>query len=493
MNRFLYILVFILTSSSLSFSQKWLKNTRAYSTLGIVVGSDSLSPFLIRSNQYGTLLNTSNFLYVNSGLYKQYDSLYTVNKKLKRFGIGYGIEGHANAGGTKQDFRLPEAYIKVRYGAFEVYGGRRREIQGLVDTSGTMGSYIWSGNALPLPKVEVSIPNYTPIIGKGLISIKGNFAHGWFGDGDSVKNYFLHQKSFYARVGRPNWKLKFFGSFNHQVQWGGRPATPFYDAISNQTISKFGSDFATFVKVATGVSLAYGSADWTNQSGVAANEAGNRSGNHLGTVDVGMEIYVAKAKIFLYRQSVFEDGSLFYLTNISDGLNGVSLKLYDTKIIKSICFEYLNTTSQGGAIFSDIVAELRGVDNYFNNGIYKDNWTYNRMTIGNPLLSPINIQHNSQELIQQFGVSYILNNRVSAYNFKINYNLNNLSFYSQLIYSDNYGNYAFNTGKLKNTSLIQSGNYKFKGYLFSGYLSADLGNYWNKNIGLRFALKKTWL
>ena len=76
--------------------------------------------------------------------------------------------------------------------------------------------------------------------------------------------------------------------------------------------------------------------------------------------------------------------------------------------------------------FSNIVSELRGVDNYFNNGIYKDNWTYNRMTIGNPLLSPISIQHSSQELIQQFGVSNILNNRVSAYNFKINYNLNNL-------------------------------------------------------------------
>jgi hypothetical protein len=425
-----------------TYSQKWYKKARAYTGVGLVVGSDSLAPFLIRSNQYGTLLNTSNSLYFNSGIKKQYDSLYTLNKKLKKFDYGYGIEGHVNIGRT-QDFRLPEAYAKIRYGVFELYGGRRREIQGLVDTLGTMGSYIWSGNALPLPKVEVSIPNYTPIIGKGLISIKGNFAHGWFGDADSVKNYWLHQKSFYARVGKPSWKVKFYGGFNHQVQWGGRPAKPFYDPISNQTISKFGSDFATFVKVATGVSLASGANDWTNQTGVAANEAGNRSGNHLGTVDVGMEFYLAKAKIFLYRQSLYDDGSLFYLTNISDGLNGVSFTLLKNVPLKSISLEILRTNSQGGPIFNNINAQLRGQDNYFNNSIYVDGWQYKDQIIGNPLILVGYLMKYKTPIKENLPKNYILNNRVLGYNLSTRFKFNKVNICNNFLYSQNFGTYIF--------------------------------------------------
>jgi hypothetical protein len=478
-----------LVFNSTAYSQKWYKKAKLYSGVGFIGGTDSLSPFLIRSNQFGTLLNTSNFIYFNGGIKKQYDSLYTINKKLKKFDYGYGIEGHVNIGRT-QDFRLPEAYVKIRYGVFELYGGRRREIQGLVDTLGTMGSYIWSGNALPLPKVEVSIPNYTPIIGKGLISIKGNFAHGWFGDADSVKNYWLHQKSFYARVGRPSWKVKFYGGFNHQVQWGGRPAKPFYDPISNQTISKFGSDFAAFVKVATGVSLGSGANDWTNQTGVSANEAGNRSGNHLGTVDIGMEIYLAKAKVFLYRQSIYEDGSLYYLTNISDGLNGISIKLNKSKILKNICIEYLNSTSQGGEIFSDVVPELRGRDNYFNNSIYQDAWTYKSNTIGNPLFTPYHLNNFDNKSI--FGNNYIMNSRIKAMHLKVEYQILKLNLKSELISSINKGNYLAVLNNLNNNSINQEIVFMIGKYYVSSKISMDLGGYWQNNIGANISCIRFW-
>ena len=31
---------------------------------------------------------------------------------------------------------------------------------------------------------------------------------------------YLHQKSLYGRFGKPGWKLKLYGGFNHQVLWG---------------------------------------------------------------------------------------------------------------------------------------------------------------------------------------------------------------------------------------------------------------------------------
>ena len=31
---------------------------------------------------------------------------------------------------------------------------------------------------------------------------------------------YLHQKSLYGRFGKPEWKWKLYGGFNHQVFWG---------------------------------------------------------------------------------------------------------------------------------------------------------------------------------------------------------------------------------------------------------------------------------
>lgn len=58
---------------------------------------------------------------------------------------------------------VPEAYLKARWGIFELSGGRRREIVGLLDTTLSTGSYAWSGNALPIPKIQLEIRDYAPI------------------------------------------------------------------------------------------------------------------------------------------------------------------------------------------------------------------------------------------------------------------------------------------------------------------------------------------
>ena len=47
--------------------------------------------------------------------------------------------------------------------------------------------------------------------------------------------------------------------------------------------------------------------------GTATAEGGNRVGNHLGTLDIGLEYENDKSQWSFYRQSIFEDGSLRYL------------------------------------------------------------------------------------------------------------------------------------------------------------------------------------
>ena len=281
--------LFFLIGNLSSTAQDFLKTAKITTSTGFIVSTNGTNPFLLRSNQYGLVPYKSNIAYLNGNIRKEYDSLYTINRKLKPFNYGYGIEIHANIGKVNQ-MLLPVVYSKVRFKAFELYAGRRREIQGLVDTLGTIGSFIWSGNALPMPKVEISIPNFTPVLGHGLISIKGNFAHGWFGNGDSVQKVWLHQKSFYAKIGKANWKIHLIGGFNHQVMWGGYPSVPFYDYKSKETISKFGSSFPTFLKVVSGVSLNRHGNALITPNGVPSNEAINRAGNHLGTIDLGIDI-----------------------------------------------------------------------------------------------------------------------------------------------------------------------------------------------------------
>jgi hypothetical protein len=445
------ILIILLSLPSFS-QQKLLSGFRAEASSGLLVSTNNRTPFLLKANRYGTVPLESQMLYLNTKLKKDYDSLYTIDRKLKRFNVGYELEPHINLGKTSQ-ILLVQAYFKARYGAFEFYGGRRREIQGLVDTLGTMGSYIWSGNALPLPKVEVSIPNYTPILRNGLLSIKGNFAHGWFGKGDSVQNVWLHQKSFYARIGKPSWKLNLIGGFNHQVQWGGYPTKPFYDEISHQVINSFSTDFPTFLKVASGISMNKDGQGLTNPNGVPGNDATNRSGNHLGTIDIGIEISLLSfGKIMIYRQSIYEDGSLFYLNNISDGLLGFSFKPKH-KILKNLSFEYIDSRSQGGELF-EMIPELRGRDNYFNNSLYKDSWVYKNHIISNPLF------FTDIENRQTKNKNYVINNRIQAVNFTIHYEMFKIAFVSKIVSSNNFGTY--DTPRNSNrTSILNSAEFYF--------------------------------
>lgn len=454
--------------------------------MGCIVSSANKTPFLLRSNQYGLVPYDSQLAYLNASLAKDYDSLYTIKRKMKKFGIGYGLESHINLS-KNSSFFLPQAYLKFRYGAFQFYGGRRKEIQGLIDTVGTMGSYIWSGNALPMPKIEISIPNFTPILGKGLVAIKGNFAHAWFGKGDSVQNVLLHQKSLYIRIGKPFWKAKMIGGFNHQVQWGGYPTLPFFDKISNQTITKYNNDFSTFIQIATGVSLNKNGDGL--QQGTPANEALNRAGNHLGTLDIGFEFDTKLGKLMIYRQNIYEDGSLYYLNNIKDGLFGIAYKP-KYKYIKNICVEYLDTRNQGGdGSSSHSINELRGSDNYFNNSIYVDSWTYKAYVIGTPFFSTYSENQKIIKLSKEINSNYIVNNRVRALNINFLYEWKNIRFSSQITKVKNKGSFEY---PLSTNQLSLAHSSIFQGKLIDYFIviASDTENIGTKNIGLNFGIKK---
>ena len=364
--------------------------------------SSNYTPFWLRANQFGVVPTEENYVQVGAVASVGY-------RKGKKIDWGYGVSARLNLGDTKSDLLIQEAYLKGKWGIFEISAGRKKYIQGLADSTLSSGSYILSGNALPMPKLEIVVNEYWhPAFLGGYFGFKGNFAHGLFDNKRTdVDNFYLHQKSFYGRIGKPNSLFKFYGGFNHQVQWGGTLKYPDPTNIYGHN-GKVPSGLKDYLYVVTGKSMAAAGGD---TAVYGYNDGYNRLGNHLGTIDVGMEIDGKFGKVFFYRQSIYETGSLFYGSNIKDGLHGMAISTKRKRGLLKIVLEYLNTTSQGGAGGSDnTVGYLRGQNNYLNNGVYREGWTYLGKGMGTPLMTL-----DSETDLSAGKGTYYDNNRVETF------------------------------------------------------------------------------
>ena len=146
-----------------------------------------------------------------------------------------------------------------------------KSVHGLVDTTLSSGSITWSGNSLSLPEIIIAIPEYKKLFVKWL-GFKGYYSHSWFGEQTYIKNYFLHQKSLYGRIGSEKSKLHLYAGLLHNVQWGGQPK---FDAQSDfvYTDGKFPSDWFTYgqlvfpFKAVTDTTLGYAPYETENRFG----------------------------------------------------------------------------------------------------------------------------------------------------------------------------------------------------------------------------------
>jgi hypothetical protein len=192
---------------------------------------------------------------------------------------------------------------------------------------------------------------------------------------------------------------------------------------------------------------------------------------------------------------MYEDGSLFYLNNITDGMNGISIKFKNSQFIKKIVFEYLNTLSQGGnifAFFDNAPPELRGADSYFNNAQFADGWTYKNNIIGTPFIQNSYLNFKANDKLKDF---FIENNRIKLFNISANGYINNdLSFNFRSSFSTNYGTYNDSTDKpLKQLSTIFSLtklNFYFKNTTLNLALSFDNGSLYKSSFGTSIRIIK---
>ena len=453
--------------------------------------SSSQTPFWLRANQYGIVPLENPVLRLNATLYSDYKGADSTGHKAV-LDWGYGLSVITNVGATNQ-FIIPEAYVKGRFGAFELYAGRRKEIIGLVDTLLTSGSYIWSGNSIPFPKIQVALPTFTPVpFTKGIVSIMGTFSHGWFENANRlVKGSYLHQSSVYGRIGKPSWRVKLYGGANHQVMWAGR--SDYLDPTVIVANGQLPSSIKYYPAVVLGTQNPFPD-DQTIQTISRFEE--NRIGNHLGSIDLAVEVNLSHWNLFAYRQFIYDDGSLFYGTNLDDGLNGLRIKNnYQPNksafFLRQITVEYLFTGSQGGDVFILDDSQRRGRDDYFNNSQYLDGWTYFGRTIGTPFLTPQ--KEVNPALPPHYGIA---NNRVSAFHIGLSALLfNKLEVLSRLSLSRNAGTYAnYYLAIPSQFSGLITASLPINllgGTVLAGSIAVDSGGLLPNSVGSYISLRKT--
>ena len=478
------------------------KELRLFAETAFSASTTQQTPFWLRTNQYGTVPTTSPFGTLRGGIAANYlhDITKPVNlikNKRRLIGWGYGLEVVGNMS-RKSAVLIPEAYVKGRLWGLELLVGRRKEVIGLADSTLGTGPYIWSGNAMPIPKIQLSLAEYTPIgFTKGVVSFRGLYAHGWFGNRGAVTHSYLHQKALYGRLGKPGWPVRFYAGFNHQVQWAGRS-----EVITNENQIKngrFPAGFRNYLNAITGTSLA-ARGDNIDTTLFSKADRGNRLGNHLGTLDIGFEISTKRFSLLLYRQSIYDDGSLFYLTNITDGLHGIRFKNSRPASywfqIQTVLVEFLNTQSQGGAKFGDLDKE-RGADNYFNHTQYIDGWSYVGRTIGTPFIPPADDTRSDLPRAQTIkNHLFSNNNRVQVFHVGVSGNWSQrYLFQLKCSMSQNLGTYAhlFPTIVGQFSSLLVVGFPAFaRGMQARVSVASDHGALYPNSTGFQVSLRKTW-
>ncbi|MCF2504688.1 capsule assembly Wzi family protein [Dyadobacter sp. CY107] len=437
----------------------------------------SRTPFWFHANQWGIVPTSGQIVSLRAGIEaRKFLSKDTVARS--NWSVVFGAELVGNAAKNSK-FLIPQVYAGIAFKSFQLTVGRRKQYIGFNDHELGTGSYMWSGNALPVPRIQFGFEKYVPLV-KNFIYFKGFYSDGLLdGKRPVTSNLKLHNKGLFVRLGRPTGIVQLHGGFNHAVQWGGKSPYFTVDGQMPHGIDKYWNVITGFKpKKGTG--------------GISSFDEENRIGNHVASLDFGLELNLKLVNILFYRQNLIEDGSLFYLNNIKDGLNGVTftMKNQDTKnfTVDRLTFELLYTKSQGGSEAVD-GNTVRGKDDYFNNAQVRDGWSYYGRGLGTPFITP-----QSENNWPRYADFFTNNNRVWVIHSGMKGKWNSAVWLTKLSLSSNQGTYD---QELPNKMYQFSGIVGLEkpvnwlgGSIIKGAVSADAGEFFDDSFGLMLSIRK---
>lgn len=429
-------IIFLFFLSSLTFAQQTNSKVEFATEIGGLYNSDNRTPFWLTANKFGALPDSSKTGFLRTAFYSKIPDK-------NKFGVRVGAEVIGFLG-TQEKIIVPELFLEAKLSFFRIHAGRKKQIHGIVDTTLSSGSFSWSGNALPIPEVQISIPEYLKFF-NGIMGVKGHYSHGWFREQNWVRDSYLHQKSLYTFVG--GGALKLHAGILHNVQWGGKPKY----VIEEENFLYKNNRFARGLGVYRDIVLPFKNppADTTIASSF---DFENRYGNHLGQVDLAIELNLKNAKLLFYRNIPYETGQTFAnFANIDDGLYGLSITNHrkpsittNKSWLKKVVIEFLHTKNQGTyrpglvKLLNIKGRQYDGNQNfYFSHAQYVDGWAYGDRTIGTPFLIPK--FEAKEEYRGPARDDYSYNNRITALYLGILTEFGNVRMESKVSCSQNFG------------------------------------------------------
>jgi hypothetical protein len=464
-----------------------------YAEVGGIGSSTERTPFWLRANQFGTVpykapIGTARIGAAGSILLTDTAGLYARKAPSRAYILSYSAEIVGNAGKENQ-FVVPEYYVKLAHRQLEVVLGRRREVIGLVDTTLTSGSYAWSGNALPIPKIQFGTKGFAPLGRRQWLAINAFIAHGWFANTDYMQHSFLHQKSVFFRIGKPLSPIRVYIGINHHAQWGGHSDyLDYHYAIDGQLPGQL-RDFPNVL-----FAIRIGG---VNNPRVTSFDYVNLYGNHVGSTDFGLELRLPSVHLMLYHQHSFDDASGVLLQNLPDGLSGLRIQpvRQGSSIfqVTDLLVEYLSTLNQSGPTFYQDNTHTKGADNYFNNGQYQEGWAYKDHILGTPFITRrVDVKPQLQDNTKWA----INNNRIQLAHLGLRARVGQrMNVLAKISYSRNYGvpGESLAGTPTQFSSLIQVGKPLswLGGTSLSASVAADLGQLYTNAFGAYVGLRKT--
>lgn len=454
-----------------------------------LASSGTYAPFWLQSGQHGRIAESAHSGYITATIEKQAGSAgrwwdYDAAIDLSGSVFSSRPEGPLHDGckhfpyfsGSHSAFLVNRLYAHARLYVIDITAGVNPYVSPLPEPNLSTGSLLFSGNAMPMPRISIGIDNYMPVPGLfGYLEIKGHLSHGWITDDAFVRGALLHYKYVGARAGG-NWPVNISYEFHHVAQWGGQ--SPVYGDLGNSF-------------------SAYMNAFFAMSGGSMENDQLNAQGNHLCMQQAQLDIKHDGWKASLYWQQFFEDNSTAFLgagTNLPDGLWGVTLSQSRWPFIQAVCVEYLGTTDQSGPFHDQDGIVYAGNDSYYQNSIYQSGWNYFYRTIGTPFItSPL---YNTNGELQT------TNNRTKVWHAGLRGDIYGFRWRMLASFARNYGSYHawqkedIYAIKSSNTALLLEVNKtveKAWGLTFGAKLACDLGTQFGNNVGAMITISKKGL
>jgi hypothetical protein len=451
------------------------ENSLVYRGEVFATAASDHTPFWLVSNRYSLVpLETGNG-YVRAGLFYNHT-----------FGKGFRWEAGFDIAAITPRYRnvmVQQAYAELGYKSLLLTVGSKEQYNSLWNEQLSSGDLVLSTNARPIPEIKLSMPSYTVIpLTKGWLQLKGDFSVGRSFDNaylesfvnnrqTYIKDVLWHHKSLYFNIKNTqnHFPLSLELGLQHGAQWGGTSTNP--------SIGKQPQSLSDFVRVVFGMSGGEGS---------TASDSINVLGNEYGSYDFRLSFTKSNWVAHAYHQHYFEDKSGTELKNGFDGLWGFQLDLPEFSWLQMIVVELLETRNQTGAFhFIDFDHKAHpgiggGADNYYNNGGYPTGLSYFNRALGSPLIT-------SPEYNKDGSLGF-KNNRTRNLHFGLSGNLSTqvgyrLLFTSMEGWGTTYRPFLNKKEGLSGLCEITYQHPKLHGWVFTGMLSVDKGDYYTKGIG----------